>query len=127
MFEEGEDLDLSGFVPKKSAKAEPQAEAIKAVSETANFKSREPAAPKPPTKADRRHRTGRNEQLNVKVDDRTFRLFYEIYDTHREKQGWVQGQVIEQALQALQESFMVLTSAKARNRPAPCQGIGEDS
>lgn len=106
VFDEGEDLDLSGFAPKQSLNKEPQAEAeaIKAVSETANFKSREPA-PNPPKKADRRHRTGRNAQLNVKVDDDTFKLFYEIYDTHREKQGWVQGQVIERALQALQREL----------------------
>ena len=95
-----DDFDVAGFAPKKAVKAEPP-EAVRAIAENADFRSREPA-PKPPKKADRRHRTGRNEQLNVKVDAKTFRLFYEIYDAHREKEKWVQGEVIERALVALQ-------------------------
>jgi len=103
LFED--DFDVSAFAPKKPVKStEPPSDAVRAVSEGANFKSREPIPP-PPKKADRRHRTGRNEQINVKVDDKTFRLFYEIYDTHREKEGWVQGQVIERALKALQKEL----------------------
>ena len=105
LFEDEADFDVSAFKPKEAAKSdEPASEAVRAVSEAANFKSREPVQ-KHPKKADRRHRTGRNEQLNVKVDDKTFRLFYEIYDTFREREGWVQGQVIERALKALQKEL----------------------
>jgi len=105
LFEDDSDFDVSAFTPKKSVKsAEPASEAVRAVSEAANFTSREPVQ-QLPRKADRRHRTGRNEQLNIKVDDKTFRLFYSIYDTHREKEGWVQGQVIERALKALQREL----------------------
>lgn len=96
------DFDVSDFAPKKPAeKLDP--EAVRAVSENANFRSREPVQRKKP---DRRHRTGRNEQLNVKVDSKTFRLFYEIYDAHRDQEKWVQGEVIARALAALQRELL---------------------
>ena len=99
-----EDADLSEFAPKKPVVQNDSAEAVRAVAERVNFQSREPAA-KPLKKADRRHRTGRNEQLNVKVDAKTFRLFYDIYDTYRPREKWVQGEVIERALLALQREL----------------------
>jgi len=81
-----EDLDLSGFAPKKVARVEPAPEAIREVSEKVNFQSREPA-PKPAKRPDRRHRTGRSEQLNLKVRAEARELFYRLNDA----QGWVQG------------------------------------
>jgi hypothetical protein len=95
-----DDLDLSAFTPNKSTKAEPPPEAIREVSERANFQSREPA-PKPAKKADRRHRTGRNEQLNLKIRGDAKDLFYRINDA----QGWVQGYTFERAVQALQKEL----------------------
>lgn len=95
-----DDMDLSAFTPNKSTKAAPPPEAIREVSERANFQSREPA-PKPATKADRRHRTGRNEQLNLKVRANAKDLFYQINDA----QGWVQGYTFERAVQALQREL----------------------
>lgn len=96
LFED--DFDVSGFMPKKPT-PEPQAEAVRAVSESASFTSREPIQSK--KKTDRRHRTGRNEQLNVKVTAKTLQLFYNITDT----QNWVQGETIEKALEALQREL----------------------
>jgi len=96
LFEE--DFDVSAFTPK-TPKPEPEAEAIRAVSESASFVSREPVQTK--KKADRRHRTGRNEQLNVKVTTKTLQLFYAITDA----QNWVQGETIEKALEALQREL----------------------
>ncbi|HRC27337.1 MAG TPA: stability/partitioning determinant, partial [Alphaproteobacteria bacterium] len=86
----GDDFDVSAFAPKKPVKQEqPGPDAVRAVSEGANFRSREPAAQaKPPKKADRRYRTGRNRQLNTKVTAETEKLLYEIYDAHRETQNW---------------------------------------
>jgi hypothetical protein len=66
-------LDLSQFSPKKAPKAEPR-EVVREVAERVNFQSREPA--KPHKKPDRRHRTGRNVQLNLKVTDTARDLFY---------------------------------------------------
>lgn len=96
LFED--DFDVSSFAPKKPSREEPQAEAVRAVSETAEFRSREPVQKRKP---DRRHRTGRNEQLNVKVTARTLQLFYEITDA----QDWIQGYTIERALEALQREL----------------------
>lgn len=95
-----DDLDLSVFTPNKSTGAAPSREAVREVSEQASFQSRE-AAPVPPKKADRRHRTGRNEQLNLKVRGDVKDLFYRINDA----QGWVQGYTFERAVQALQREL----------------------
>ena len=95
-----DDMDLSAFTPSKSTKVAPPPEAIREVSERANFQSREPA-PRLPKKADRRHRTGRNEQLNLKVRGDARDLFYRINDA----QGWVQGYTFERAVQALQREL----------------------
>jgi hypothetical protein len=100
LFEEGPDFDVSAFAPKKPAKSvAPETEAIRAVSETANFKSREPV--QTAKKPDRRHRTGRNEQLNVKVTAQTLALFYKISD----QQKWVLGETLERAVRALQREI----------------------
>lgn len=98
------DFDVSDFAPKKTAKkAEPEPEAVRAVSETVSFKSREPApsAPKPVKKERRGRRTGRNLQLNLKVDAGTLESFYEITD----KQGWVLGETLARAVAALKKEL----------------------
>ena len=93
------DLDLSGFTTKKPANsAEPPPEAVRRVSEGAQFKSREPATPK---KA-RRRRTGRNLQLNLKVDAVTRESLYEITD----QQGYTcLGETLEKAIAALRREL----------------------
>jgi hypothetical protein len=102
---EGDDFDVSAFTPKKPTRPEhqPPPEAVRAVGENANFRSRE-AAPviKPaPRKVDRRHRTGRNEQLNIKVRGPAKQMLYDI----SEAQGWVQGETFERAMEALQREL----------------------
>jgi hypothetical protein len=49
----------------------------------------------------RRRRTGRNLQLNVKVAAKTLESFYEITD----RQGWVLGETLERAIAALQREL----------------------
>lgn len=96
-----DDLDLSQFSPKKAPKAEP-AEVVREVAERANFQSREPV--KPQRKPDRRRRTGRNIQLNLKVTDTARDLFYQVFDSFRAKDDRVtQGEVFELAVRALLE------------------------
>jgi hypothetical protein len=102
LFDVGEDLDLSAFTPKKAVKpaeARPAADAVRAVSEASNFRSREPGSIA--KKVQRRRRTGRNLQLNLKVAAETFELFYEIADRH----GWVLGETLERAVAALQREL----------------------
>ena len=91
----GLDFDVSEFTPKKPEKQAHQEE-IRAVSEAVNFRSREPV-----TKPTRRHRTGRNVQMNVKVKPETLALFHTISDD----QGWVLGVTIEKALEALRREL----------------------
>lgn len=105
LFEEADDFDVSAFTPKKAGKAaEPQQEAIRAVSEGANFQSREPVkteAVKAVKAPQRRRRTGRNLQLNLKVAAKTLEDFYDIAD----RQGWVLGETLERAIKALQREL----------------------
>jgi len=109
LFEADDDLDVSGFAPKKP---EPgglpaaAADEVRAVSEASSFRSREPAAGKPtptakPKREPRLYRTGRNIQLNVKVRQETLDSFYEISD----QEGWVLGETLERALEALKRNL----------------------
>jgi hypothetical protein len=101
IFGEGEEgLDLSGFAPKtpRDIKA-PPADAIRAVSEAARFPSREAKPAPPPAKREqRRHRTGRNVQFNIRARQETIDAFLSIAD----REGWVLGEVLEHAVAALE-------------------------
>ncbi|MBK1662120.1 stability/partitioning determinant [Paracraurococcus ruber] len=102
LFEE-EGPDLSDFRPKPPARAEQ----VKALAEEAGFRSREPLrqAPLPPPPApaaspareQRRYRTGRNQQLNLKVRPQDADALYAIADA----QGWVLGEAFAHAIAAL--------------------------
>lgn len=102
-----DDLDISGFAPKPPEKttAKPAAkrEQVRAVSEAASFRSREPkpAPVSPPKREQRRYRTGRNAQLNIKIRPETLEEFYAIVD----RQGWVQGEAFERAIEALKREL----------------------
>ena len=105
------DLDVSGFAPKtKTESSAPAAEQVRAVSQSANFKSREAQAPKTeastkpevsPKRAARRYRTGRNVQFNVKAQREIVDAVYAI----TEDQGWVLGYTLQRAVEALQREL----------------------
>jgi hypothetical protein len=94
--------DLGDFRPK------PRPEAVRGVAEQAGFRSREPGLPAPPEGAlvqeppsrreVRRYRTGRNQQLNLKVRAEDAEAFYALADQH----GWVLGETFARAVAALQ-------------------------
>ena len=104
LFEEAQDIDVSGFTPKKPVRAEPPPEAVREVSEKVNFRSRE-ASPKPPKKADRRYRTGRNIPLATKISANASNLLYSIHDEHQGKENWTIGQIIEFGLEAFKRDL----------------------
>jgi hypothetical protein len=113
IFDEEQGLDLEGFTPKKASTAKPEP-AIISAAEAQNFQSREPK-PKPPKKADRRYRTGRNIPLATKISGRARDLLYGIHDEHRDASGnpeWTIGEIIELGLDAFKRE---LDSRKARN------------
>ena len=96
--------DLSGFTTKpKTDTPHTSPEAVRAVAEKAQFRSREPAAakPQPVAKEPRRHRTGRNMQINLKASRETVEAFYAIADS----QKWVLGETLERAVDALQREL----------------------
>ena len=107
IFDEGadHDLDLSGFEPKKVRPERPPElpEKVRALSEANNFPSRAPARSQPPDHPPMRRgrRTGRNMQLNIKATQDTVDLFYRLTDN----QGWVLGETLERALEALQREL----------------------
>ena len=97
--------DLSDFRPKQPALPEQ----VKVLAEEAGFRSREPLVqnrfPRPDPmpvlalqkREQRRYRTGRNQQLNLKVRAQDAETFYAIADA----QGWVLGETFAQAVAAL--------------------------
>lgn len=95
-------LDVSDFAPTpaRAPQAKPQVEAVRAVSEAQGFPSREApprekAKPAPPPKAEqRRHRTGRNKQLSLKVTEETSARFTRLADTEK----LVLGELLERLL-----------------------------
>ena len=107
IFEEPEELDVSAFAPKAAPDTDaPAPEKVRAVAEAAYFSSREPKAQKqvtPAKREPRRHRTGRNVQLNLKASQETVDAFYAITD----KNNWVLGETLEWAVKALQRDPQV--------------------
>lgn len=109
--DEADPLDLSGFAPKAAHDIQaPPPDAIRAVSEAARFPSREarPAAPAPapPKREQRRHRTGRNVQFNIRARQKTIDAFLAIAD----REGWVLGEVLEHAVAALERELAACRS-----------------
>ena len=105
VFDTGDDLDVSGFTPKTTPMPAARPEQVRAVSEGAQFQSREPnltAEPASTAKREpRRYRTGRNTQLNIKARTEAIDTFYAIAD----KQGWVLGETFERAVDALKREL----------------------
>jgi hypothetical protein len=99
IFESGSDFDVAGFAPQK-AKAAPPPEKVRQVSESANFKSREPEKKRPKREA-RLYRTGRNAQFNIKADPEIIDAFYAITDA----EGWVLGETLQRAVEALKREL----------------------
>ena len=101
-------LDVSSFAPKPADAAPAiNRDALRATAESRGFSSREPvreatiatpSAPAPlatvPSRAQRRHRTGRNRQLNLKLTDDAVERFYDM----AEREGVVLGQALERLL-----------------------------
>jgi hypothetical protein len=96
-------FDLSDFTatPAKKPPALVQKEAIRQVSEANNFPSRDPERTKPAKLAvQRRRRTGRNVQFNIKATPETIARFTSLADKH----GLVFGELLDRALDALEKS-----------------------
>ena len=104
----GDELDAfdpADFAPKPAPKPRPAAELTKWAGEAAGFRSREAAKPEPrnapapaPARPDRRRRTGRNVQFNIKTKQETIEAFLAVVDAN----GWGIGETFEKATELLQ-------------------------
>lgn len=105
VFDVEDDLDVSGFKPRAPEKPRVPPEQVRTVSEAAQFLSREPrqdeTLPGHGRREPRRHRTGRNIQLNIKARAEAIEAFYAIAD----QRGWVLGETFEHAIEALQRDL----------------------
>jgi hypothetical protein len=102
IFDDDEPLDLTGFSPKSTPdETAPPRDQVRALSEAAHFPSREAKPAPAEARMQRRYRTGRNVQLNIKTDPETITRFYEISD----RRGWVQGETLARALAALEREL----------------------
>jgi hypothetical protein len=92
-------LSLEDFGDGGKVEPPSQAEQKKTKDEakTIGFKSREAKSSVP----QRRRRTGRNAQLNIKVTPETMQAFYAIAD----KEGWVLGEAMEKAVKLLEKEY----------------------
>ena len=104
----GDELDLGSELEKLSAvQSESKSKAVgfseadkrqtQKVAKESGFQSRQPQ----PERTQRRYRTGRNAQLNIKVTPETMQAFYAIAD----KKGWVLGEAMEKAVLLLEKEY----------------------
>jgi hypothetical protein len=104
IFAEDDALDLGSFKPKEVARQ--PVEVVNQAAAKAGFVSREPkraaTAPVAPARAtQRRRRTGRNAQLNLKAKPETITQFCAVADA----QGWVLGEALEKAVELLSQTY----------------------
>jgi hypothetical protein len=94
------DLDLSDFKPAPPKTPSAQKAAIREVSEANNFPSRAPDRPNIAKSPQRRRRTGRNVQFNIKTTAATIERFTRLAD----RRGVAFGELLDQLLAAAGET-----------------------
>ena len=97
--------DLGGFSAKSASAplGRPPRASVVEVAEASGFHSREPQAP---AKTQRRRRTGRNVQFNIKTTPETIAAFCQVADAN----GWGLGETLERAVALLQATGLKATS-----------------
>lgn len=94
--------DVSSFKPTPARKPLLTRDAIREVSEQNDFPSREALKLKlAKAKSQRRRRTGRNVQINIKASQETIDRFLAVAD----RKNWVLGEALEHALAALEKAI----------------------
>ena len=99
--DELEGFDPDAWKPKgKPRTSAPKPDQTKQLAEAAGFRSREADKPAKP-KQQRRRRTGRNAQFNIKATPETIEAFCAIAD----RQGWGIGETLEHAVALLEREY----------------------
>ncbi len=102
-----DDLDLTEFKPRRAPAVRPQSGETSRAAEAAGFRSRE--AKESEKIADgaggavqqRRRRTGRNAQFNLKARPETIAAYCAIAD----QMGWGLGETLEKAVELLEDRY----------------------
>jgi len=102
-----DDLDLSEFKPRNAPVPRPSSGETSRAAEAAGFRSREPRMPDAPAGGaggpdqQRRRRTGRNAQFNLKARPETIAAYCALAD----RMGWGLGETLERAVALLEERY----------------------
>ncbi|MER2266673.1 stability/partitioning determinant [Methylobacterium oxalidis] len=99
--DELDDFDPAAWTKPAAPIAKPVPEQTRHAAEAAGFRSREPAkveAAHSPAPQQRRRRTGRNVQFNIKTRAETIEAFTRIADAN----GWGLGETFERATELLE-------------------------
>lgn len=102
-----DDLDLSEFKPRQAPVPRPPSGETSRAAEAAGFRSREPKASENSTDgaggaaSQRRRRTGRNAQFNLKARPETIAAYCALAD----RMGWGLGETLERAVELLEERY----------------------
>jgi hypothetical protein len=101
-----DDLDLSSFKPRQAPVPRPPSGVIDRAAEAAGFRSREPRTTEPTggegdSTRQRRRRTGRNAQFNLKARPETIAAYCALAD----RMGWGLGETFERAVELLEERY----------------------
>ncbi len=100
-----DDLDLSEFTPRQAPAPRPPTSETSRIAEAAGFRSREPKAVEKTVAGagegalQRRRRTGRNAQFNLKARPETIAAYCALAD----RMGWGLGETLEKAVELLEE------------------------
>ena len=101
--DELDDIDPSAWAKPKPRDDKPTAEATRQAAEATGFRSREPVKSEPimaTPRQQRRRRTGRTAQLNLKLKPETIETFIRVADAN----GWGLGEAFERAVELLEQS-----------------------
>ena len=104
IFEDAAELDIDSFKPEAAPAPEPDLAKLKVISEASNFLSRQAKplqAPAPVKREQRRHRTGRNVQLNIKATQ----VAIDEFNALCQEQNWVTGEALERMLAAIKREI----------------------
>jgi hypothetical protein len=89
-------VDVSGFAPRAEAEARPRPEDLEELTRGSKFRSREGTEPEPVRVHQRRRRTGRNVQFNIRATQQVIDEFKAL----SEEMDWPDGLTLEKALAA---------------------------
>ncbi len=94
-------LDIAGFAPRTDERARPLPEELDQLTAGSKFRSREGAEPEVTRVQQRRRRTGRNVQFNIRATQEVIDEFKAL----SEHMDWPDGLTLEKALAALKAAM----------------------